>query len=58
MDLLKNPQRYRKLFAALAGALITWAIATYPDNHDVQTYASLASALLTAAGVYQVKNEE
>lgn len=57
-DMFRNPVRYRKFFVGLVGAVLTWALSTYPDNHDVQVYASLVSALLTAAGVYQVSNEE
>ena len=57
LDIIKNPTKYSKFYAGLIGAIITWALATFPDNHDVQVYASLVTALLTAAGVYQVTNK-
>lgn len=58
MDLLKNPQKYRKLYSTLIGSLVTWAVATFPNNHNVQLYGSLVAVLLTCISTYQVKNEE
>ena len=57
LDIFKNPKRYSKFFVGLVGAVLTWALSTYPDSALVQHWVSLASALLTAAGVYQVSNE-
>lgn len=57
-DLFKNPQRYSKFFVGALGAVLTWALATFPESHDVQVYASLVLALVTGATVYQVSNKE
>jgi low affinity Fe/Cu permease len=48
---------YAKFVVAIIGAVVTWAVATFPDNLTVQTYVSLASAILTAVGVYLVPNK-
>lgn len=58
LDILKNPSRYNKFFAGLLGAVITWAVATFPESRDVQVYGSLLLALITGASVYQVRNDE
>jgi hypothetical protein len=58
MDLFNNPSKYSKFFAGLAGAILTWALATFPENHDVQVWASLVTALMTAYGVYSVRNTD
>lgn len=49
--------KYSKFIVAAIGAALTWAIAKYPDNRDVQDWLSLATAVLTALGVYTVRNE-
>jgi hypothetical protein len=49
--------RYNKTIVAVIGAALTWAIATYASDPDVSKYLSLATAILTAAGVYQVANK-
>lgn len=46
----------RKAIVALLGALISWAVATFPDNAQVQLYGGLVASLLAAAGVHQVTN--
>lgn len=48
---------YSKAIVAITGAVLTWALATFPDNHTVSVWVSLVSAILTAAGVYKVRNE-
>ena len=53
-----NLQHYNKTIVAVIGATLTWAIATYASDPEVSKYLSLVSAILTAAGVYQVANKE
>jgi hypothetical protein len=48
--------KYNKLIVAVIGAALTWAIGNYAGNDVVQHWLSLATALATAAGVFQVKN--
>jgi len=42
------------------GGIVTWALAEFPDNNDVQTWgaiiAGIVTVLVTTAGVYQVTN--
>jgi hypothetical protein len=52
-----NIAPYRKFVVAAVGAALTWAIATYANDPDINKWLSLASAVLTALGVYQVPNE-
>lgn len=52
-DLLK----YNKTWVAIVGAVLTWAIATYGGDPELAKWLSLASAVATAAGVYQVSNK-
>ena len=49
--------KYNKTLVAIVGAGLTWAIATYAGDPEVSKWLSLVSALLTAAGVYQVRNK-
>jgi hypothetical protein len=49
-------QRYNKTLVAIVGAALTWATATFVNDEDISQWLSLATALLTAAGVYQVPN--
>ncbi len=56
LSLFGKLRRYSKTVFGLAGALATWAMATYPTKLDVQRYGGLVLVLLTAAGVYVVKN--
>lgn len=49
---------YRKTIVAVIGAAVTWAVATYAGDPDVSKWLSLVTAVLTAAGVYQITNEE
>lgn len=51
-------QKYSKTIAAIVGAAVTWAVATYANDPDVSKYLSLVTAILTAAGVYSVVNKE
>ncbi len=51
-------QKYSKTIVAVIGAALTWALATYASDPNVSKYLSLATAILTAAGVYQVRNKE
>lgn len=55
MNMTLNP--YRKTIVAIIGAALTWAIANYADDPDISKYLSLATAILTAAGVFQVANK-
>lgn len=55
-DMFEHPARYNKFFAGLAGAVLTWALATFPESRNVQLYGSLLSALLTGSTVYGVAN--
>lgn len=48
---------YSKFVVAALGAAVTWAVATYANDPNVSKYLSLATSVLTALGVYQVKNE-
>lgn len=50
-------QKYNKTIVAIIGAAVTWAVATYASDPDVSKYLSLITAVLTAAGVYQVANK-
>ena len=50
--------KYRKTIVAIVGAALTWAISTYASDPDVSKWLSLVTAVLTAAGVYQVTNKE
>lgn len=49
--------KYSKTIVAVIGAAVTWAVATYANDPDVSKYLSLVTAVLTAAGVYSVKNQ-
>lgn len=51
-------QKYNKTIVAVVGAALTWAISTYAGDPDVSKWLSLVTAVLTAAGVYQVRNAE
>ena len=48
--------KYNKTIVAIVGAALTWAVATYAGDPEVSKWLSLATAILTAAGVYQVRN--
>lgn len=50
--------KYNKTIVAIVGAALTWAVATYASDPDVSKYLSLVTAILTAAGVYQVRNTQ
>lgn len=52
--MLEALKPYNKFLVALLGAVVTTALQFYGDN----PYVVLAVTLLTALGVYQVKNEE
>jgi hypothetical protein len=56
--MLQKLAPYRKTIVAVIGSALTWAIANYANDPEVSKYLSLVSALLTAAGVYQVTNKE
>lgn len=49
--------QYNKFIVAAFGAALTWAIATYANDPDVNKWLSLVTAVATALGVYQVRNE-
>lgn len=49
---------YRKFIVAAIGAALTWAVATYANDPEVSKWLSLATAMATALGVYQVPNEQ
>lgn len=49
--------RYNKALVATFGAALTWAVATYAGDPEVAKWLSLISAVATALGVYQVRNE-
>lgn len=51
-------QEYNKFFVAAVGAALTWGLANYANDPDVSKWLSLASAILTACGVYQVPNKK
>lgn len=53
---MKNLSKYNKTIVAVVGAAVTWALATFSGDAEVSKWLSLVVALLTAAGVYQVKN--
>lgn len=57
LDVIKNPKKYSKFYAGLLGAVLTWAVATFPANHNVQLWGSLLLSLLTGATVYSVTNQ-
>lgn len=48
--------QYSKGIAALIGTLATWALATFPADHNVQVWCSLAGAIVTFITVYLVPN--
>jgi hypothetical protein len=50
--------KYRKTIVAIVGAALTWGVANFADNQNISQWLSLVTAILTAAGVYQAKNEE
>lgn len=52
-----NLSKYRKTIVAVIGAGLAWAIATYAADPEISKWLSLAAALATAAGVYQVRNK-
>lgn len=54
-SLLTRLTAYRKTLAAVIGAGLTWASATYGDEYG--TWIALGIALATAAGVYAAPNE-
>lgn len=56
--MLDKIKPYRKFIVAVIGSALTWAIATYADDPEVSKYLSLASAILTALGVYQIPNKK
>lgn len=53
---MDNLTKYNKTWVAIIGAIVTWAVATYANDPDVSKYLSLVTAILTAGGVYSVKN--
>ena len=55
--MLDKLKPYRKLIVAIIGSGLTWAVAEYAGDPDISKWLSLATAILTAAGVYQAKNE-
>jgi hypothetical protein len=50
--------KYAKAIIALLGTVVTWAISTFPANHNVQIIGGLATSLLTVASVYHVPNTD
>lgn len=50
--------RYLKAYVAVAGALVAALLKAFPDVAAVQTWGSIASAVLTAILVYAVPNSE
>lgn len=56
--MLQKLAPYRKTIIAIIGSALTWAIANYANDPEVSKYLSLVSALLTAAGVFQIANRE
>lgn len=54
---MKDLSKYNKTIVAIVGAVLTWAVATYGGDPQVAQWLSLATAVLTAAGVYQVPNK-
>ena len=56
--MLDKLKPYKKAIVAVVGAVLTWAISNYANDPDVSKWLGLVSAVLTAAGVYQVTNEE
>lgn len=56
-DSMSNLTKYNKTVVAVVGAALTWAIATYAGDAEVSKWLSLVTAVLTAAGVYQVTNK-
>lgn len=56
--MLNKLKPYRKFIVAIIGAGLTWAVAEYAGDPDVSKWLSLVTAILTAASVYQVPNEE
>jgi hypothetical protein len=48
--------KYAKMWVAIAGAAVTSALALFPPDTSVWTGLTIASAALTAAGVYRVPN--
>lgn len=55
---MKDLQKYNKTLVAVIGAALTWAVSTFGGDPDVAKWLSLAMAVATAAGVYQVPNKE
>jgi hypothetical protein len=51
-------QKYNKTIVAVIGASLTWSIVTFAGDPEISKWLSLVSAVLTAAGVYQVANKE
>lgn len=49
--------KYSKFIVAAVGAALTWGIATYANDPEVSKYLSLVTAVLSALGVYQVRNK-
>lgn len=56
--MLEKLAPYRKFVVAAVGAALTWGVATYANDPDVSKWLSLATAVFTALGVYQVPNKE
>jgi hypothetical protein len=53
-----NLSKYSKTVVAVVGAALTWALSNYATNASVSHWLSLVVAVLTAVGVYQVKNTQ
>lgn len=49
--------KYDKTVVAVVGAAVTWAVSNYAGNADVQQWLGLATAVLTALGVYVQPNK-
>ena len=49
---------HKKAIVALAGAVGTWAVTYFPDNHTVILVVGLVVAVGTGLGVHITTNEE
>lgn len=54
---MEELSKYNKALVAVTGAALTWALATYGGDPEWAKWLSLASAIATALGVYQVPNK-
>ncbi|MEO5499462.1 MAG: hypothetical protein ABIR46_03110 [Candidatus Saccharimonadales bacterium] len=54
---MNDLSKYNKALVAVVGVVLTWALATYGGDPEWAKWLSLASAIATALGVYQVPNK-